>query len=1067
MQRVFLLTSLFVLSQFVFSEEYQPVERYTIADGLPHSSITCLHTDSRDLLWIGTTDGLSRFNGISFYNYHASIYDTVSLPNDKIIDLVEDASGNIWCLTPLALSKYVPRFDGFISYYVYPEGSMNNDPVTLTDFAIDSDQKKIYILGQDYLGVFDIKSGTIQPIHNLLIDSSDQELTLKSIAFQPLTRKLLLNGGSKLFEYSIHSDSLIERNIPLANSRDTIRIAPGTGENYWIFSKDQIWINRENSEFETVELNETLQSNHSPIIDIICYENDRLEIITTNQVISFNGSENKLIETLDYTMGGFGVQSISSFNKMRCGVFWIGTNFGLYKFNMHKHVFKHHQIDAFLNSNADITSLVYDTNSYLWLGTSKGEVLVLDSKVGPPLYRLQLDAQINTLVNGFDGKIWAGTQSGLVELSSGKPVSISGLGIADVSAIYPLSPDTLICTGSSEAFFLIHPEKQKILLKDFTDFLNQKVLGIFEKSGTLYFVQQGRILQYNPGNQNFELIPTLSPSSNTLPYNKTVHLTSEGKVLIGTSDGIMESTGKRLHLKPLLLHHSLNNQYIHAITRDMGNTMWLSTNSGLFSSDSTRAIIRRYNYADGLNSIQYGDRLAAAAPNGYICFAGQKDFVIFQPDSIPDYQCNHQIEILDVNLLGTGYDYLKSLLGIDSITIDPIYRHMKFSFSALDYWNPEENRIAYSFVRIGKPADWIALDNENTLMISGLRAGLYSLKVDGTNHSGQWNTETRELIVKVNAPIWQSRIAIIFYGVFLVVFIYVLIYFRTKHLWKLNREYKEREIIAKQVELQKEELTVKNKNITDSINYAKRIQLALMPSRKLFSKKFPDSFILHMPKDIVSGDFYWINEVGGRIYFAAVDCTGHGVPGAFMSIIGFELFRRITEIEGKKQPAEILNSLSKGFETIFQDVENITLRDGMDVAFCAVDNKMKVLEFAGAFNPLYLVRDNTITEIKGDRCSVGLDQEPGYSEEGTFSDHVIQLREGDIIYIFTDGFADQFGGPEGKKYKYRRFRHLLLALHQLPMERQVEFLQRSILDWKGDLDQVDDILVMGIRVSKA
>ena len=128
---------------------------------------------------------------------------------------------------------------------------------------------------------------------------------------------------------------------------------------------------------------------------------------------------------------------------------------------------------------------------------------------------------------------------------------------------------------------------------------------------------------------------------------------------------------------------------------------------------------------------------------------------------------------------------------------------------------------------------------------------------------------------------------------------------------------------------------------------------------------------------------------------------------------------------------------------------------------------MDVLEFAGAFNPLYLVRDNAITEIKGDRCSVGLDHESDIiGEDNMFSDHVIQLRDGDIIYIFTDGFADQFGGPEGKKYKYRRFRHLLLALHQLPMERQVEFLQRSILDWKGDLDQVDDILVMGIRISK-
>ncbi|MBA7546200.1 hypothetical protein ES705_38583 [subsurface metagenome] len=237
-----------------------------------------------------------------------------------------------------------------------------------------------------------------------------------------------------------------------------------------------------------------------------------------------------------------------------------------------------------------------------------------------------------------------------------------------------------------------------------------------------------------------------------------------------------------------------------------------------------------------------------------------------------------------------------------------------------------------------------------------------------------------------------------------------------------------------------------------------------MPSQKLFKKLFSDSFILHIPKDIVSGDFYWVNEVEGRIYIAAVDCTGHGVPGAFMSVIGFELFRRITETEKKKQPAEILNSLNRGFESIFSDADSVILRDGMDVAFCAIDQEMKVLEFAGAFNPLYLIRENSITEIKGDRFSVGLNEEE--NEQKSFNDHVIPLSRGDVIYIFTDGFADQFGGPDGKKYKYRRFRHLLLALHQLPMERQGEFLKRSILDWKGSLDQVDDVLVVGIRIDK-
>jgi serine phosphatase RsbU (regulator of sigma subunit) len=269
-------------------------------------------------------------------------------------------------------------------------------------------------------------------------------------------------------------------------------------------------------------------------------------------------------------------------------------------------------------------------------------------------------------------------------------------------------------------------------------------------------------------------------------------------------------------------------------------------------------------------------------------------------------------------------------------------------------------------------------------------------------------------------------------------------------------------MFARQIILQKEELTLKNKSITDSINYAKRIQTAMLPPYRLFRSIFPSSFVLYMPKDIVSGDFYWINKLNDKIFVAAVDCTGHGVPGAFMSIIGFELFRKITNIEGLSRPSDILNRLNEDFHVIFKDVDNVVLRDGMDVAFCSIDKKDMILEFAGAFNPLYLIRDNKINEIKGDRFAIGLD-ETNFMDQ-TFKNHLIPIQKGDIIYLFSDGFADQFGGPDGKKYKYRRFRHLLLTLHQLPMEKQHEILENNVMEWRGQQEQVDDILVIGIKI---
>ena len=237
----------------------------------------------------------------------------------------------------------------------------------------------------------------------------------------------------------------------------------------------------------------------------------------------------------------------------------------------------------------------------------------------------------------------------------------------------------------------------------------------------------------------------------------------------------------------------------------------------------------------------------------------------------------------------------------------------------------------------------------------------------------------------------------------------------------------------------------------------------MLPSEEL-ELILPKHFILNKPKDIVSGDFYWINQHGNKVYIAAVDCTGHGVPGAFVSIIGFELFRKITTSEQGSNPAMILDTLNANFSEIFSDGEQVYLNDGMDLSLCVIDSKEKSLDFAGAFNPLYLVRNETIIEVKADRFSVGADVYASSSRK-LFKSHKIYLQPDDVFYIFSDGYADQFGGPEGKKFKYRRFRHLLLTINKLPMDRQESILNESIEEWMGDQEQIDDILVIGIRPS--
>jgi serine phosphatase RsbU (regulator of sigma subunit)/HAMP domain-containing protein len=273
---------------------------------------------------------------------------------------------------------------------------------------------------------------------------------------------------------------------------------------------------------------------------------------------------------------------------------------------------------------------------------------------------------------------------------------------------------------------------------------------------------------------------------------------------------------------------------------------------------------------------------------------------------------------------------------------------------------------------------------------------------------------------------------------------------------------------TEQVVKQKEEIQEKTKEletlfkqVTDSIHYAKRIQEAILPPLSLVKSILPESFILYKPKDIVSGDFYWIDKKNDWSYFAAVDCTGHGVPGAFMSIVGYNLLKDILNNSNAITPAAIMDKMNDGVaNTLHSGSSDNQTKDGMDMTLCALNYKTLELQFAGAFNPLYIVRNNELLQFKADKFPIGM----FIGEKQHFTNNCIQLQNGDHVYIFSDGYADQFGGPKGKKYMAGNFRELLKEMSKLPIENQSINLNQTIEEWRGNLEQVDDILVIGIKV---
>lgn len=279
------------------------------------------------------------------------------------------------------------------------------------------------------------------------------------------------------------------------------------------------------------------------------------------------------------------------------------------------------------------------------------------------------------------------------------------------------------------------------------------------------------------------------------------------------------------------------------------------------------------------------------------------------------------------------------------------------------------------------------------------------------------------------------------------------------YYYELEAKVKERTL---KIEKQKEEIEEQKKHIMDSIYYARRIQNAILPSFNLINNNLKNYFILYLPKDIVSGDFYWVHETDGLFMVAAVDCTGHGVPGAFMSIVGFNQLNQAVSVQKARSAGTILDELNKGvIATLNENTSDNSIKDGMDMSLCVFNLKERKVEFAGANNPLYIIRDNKLIRYKGDRFPIGAFEG---SKPQLFVNNEIELLEGDALYLFSDGYADQFGGPENKKFMAKRFEELLLEIHNQPVEAQSESLKTRLAEWKGRNDQVDDILVIGIKI---
>jgi len=398
--------------------------------------------------------------------------------------------------------------------------------------------------------------------------------------------------------------------------------------------------------------------------------------------------------------------------------------------------------------------------------------------------------------------------------------------------------------------------------------------------------------------------------------------------------------------------------------------------------------------------------------------------------------------------------------------------YVTFQYLGITTFAP--HKVRYQYMLSGSDKGWGEITEKTEAQYTNLSPGTYTFRVKAMNGDGYWSKEF-DYPFTIRPPWWKTWWAYICYflsGAGTIVF---YIRWRTASLLKRQKELeytvelRTAEVVAekKEVEQQKEvvekksqELTIKNKEITDNINYAQRIQSAILPDIKLIYKTLEQSFILYLPKDIVSGDFYGFAERDNKVIIIAADCTGHGVSGAFMSMIGSSLLNQVINEKCITEPACILNHLNTAVIEALNQSNNES-NDGMDVSICAFDLDNQKIEYAGANRPLWIARKEEMLIFSPDKYPIGGLQ---VARERAFTNHIIDIEKGDTIYIFSDGYADQFGGEKGKKLMTSKFKEKLLSIQNEPMREQERILREYFLEWRGANEQVDDVLVIGVRV---
>jgi serine phosphatase RsbU (regulator of sigma subunit) len=1052
---------------FLFLANQSQVTQNVVFDkvkskGLTNALISCIFQDQKGYLWVGTTAGLNRYDGYDFLNYRSDKLDTNTLSYPTISSIIQYDANQIMVGTRYGLNLFNYNTNTFKRVKIdttYPNYSKRYNIQCIKENSLG--QK---IIGtSDGVFIYDAIKNSLVPFlsgkRNLFAGC-----VVQSMCFDRVGN---LWAGVKKLEFGKMVSGVFKYN-EITKKVEEIRITQDANSEHIGISEDylgNIWVSVDDG------------------------------------LVSINPSS----YSQKYYKAPEGFNSNISYHKTKDNMIWqCFWSFGLTSFDIDKKEFKVYKVDPenpkSLMSNK-CWSLFKDDNDILWVGTDVGLQKLTSSRPSVEVVKrnfqnteksflsnrisavLASEHHNNIVMAGIDGEGFS-VYDRLTKIAHNYgPNAINKNEERFVNHFYEDEKGDIYAAGGNHLNKISFTDN-KITVKSY--FNNQEHYAYrIEKSpnnpDVLFIGGIGEIIVFNKANESFNFIK--EPAG--IPNSFISSFIFKNKVYFTHINGVLRIDPATLEMIDIRLPDVgnintsivLDDSTVLASSQYMGlikifpksgrfetvlkgksdffpeicdllfykDIVWMASPTGLLKHNFRTNETSEITIEDGLPT-EIIHRLDIL--DGYLFIASQDGLIMFNPD----YQASHfnspKVEITSLQGISDPFS-VNSVFNGDEISLNENQNSFKINFTLLDFNLPEKNSYKYRLLPIEK--EWQTLYNQHSVTFNALPAGTYSFELKGANADQNWSGEPIVVKIVVVPPYYKAKWFqfLIMAAIFLAIILFI--YFR------IRNDKKKQIVLEKIIKDRTAEIQAQRLELLDSINYARRIQKALFVGQDVLVDNTPESFIYNKPKDKLSGDFYWIGKHKDMLIVFVGDCTGHGVPGAMLSVVGTSILSKIVHEEGLYLPGEILTRLNHLFFKQLNLKEDYT-RDGMDASIITINMVNKNVYFSAANNDAVHFEDNIMTELKSKRGSIG------YAENSDFTTVSLSTSSGRFFYLYSDGVKDQFGGPKHKKLSSKRFKEILAETSKLPIEDQKDYLHQCIVNWKGDYPQTDDMMVIGIKL---